>query len=87
MKTLIDNGLDKTEKQAETKNKIKEGMQPIKNIQAFVAKAVKVEPTAAVAWAGITTFMEVRSIRIMLIILSLILCSLGHYQSCLRTRH
>ncbi|KAM6510256.1 hypothetical protein FALCPG4_017880 [Fusarium falciforme] len=52
-------GLEKTEKEVKAKEKIKEGIQPIKNIKDFVALAVKSEPTAAVAWVGITTFMEI----------------------------
>lgn len=59
MKQLVDKGLEKTEREAKVKEKIKDGMQPIKNIKDFVALAVKSEPTAAVAWVGITTFMEV----------------------------
>lgn len=59
MKQLVDKGVEKTERETKVKEKIKEGMQPIKNIKDFVALAVKSEPTAAVAWVGITTFMEV----------------------------
>lgn len=59
MKQLVDKGLEKTEREAKMKEKIKEGMHPIKNIKDFVALAVKSEPTAAVAWVGITTCMEV----------------------------
>ena len=60
MKQLVDKGVEKTERETKVKEKIKEEMQPIKNIKDFVALAVKSEPTAAVAWVGITTFMEVR---------------------------
>ncbi|RSL51240.1 hypothetical protein CEP53_008505 [Fusarium sp. AF-6] len=59
MKQLVDKGLEKTEREAKVKEKIKEGMQPIKNVKDFVALAVKSEPTAAVAWVGITTCMEI----------------------------
>ncbi|KAJ4180706.1 hypothetical protein NW755_011601 [Fusarium falciforme] len=59
MKQLVDKGLEKTETEVKVKEKIKEGMQPIKNIKDFVALAVKSEPTAAVAWVGITTCMEI----------------------------
>ncbi|RSL57626.1 hypothetical protein CEP54_008169 [Fusarium duplospermum] len=59
MKQLVDKGLEKTERASNIKEKVKEGMQPIKNVKDFVALAVKSEPTAAVAWVGITTCMEI----------------------------
>ncbi|RSM06019.1 hypothetical protein CDV31_009354 [Fusarium ambrosium] len=59
MKQLVDKGLEKTETEAKTKEKIKEGMQPIKNVKDFVALAVKTEPSAAIAWVGIMTCMEI----------------------------
>ncbi|RTE82396.1 hypothetical protein BHE90_003097 [Fusarium euwallaceae] len=59
MKQLVDKGLEKTERASKIKEKVKEGMQPIKNVKDFVALAVKSEPTAAVAWVGITTCMEI----------------------------
>ncbi|KPM43943.1 Vegetative incompatibility protein HET-E-1 [Neonectria ditissima] len=59
MKELVDIGLHKTEKASKTKEKINEGMQSIKNIHNLISTAVKAEPIAAVAWVGVTTFMEV----------------------------
>lgn len=62
MKQLVDKGLEKTERESNVKEKIKEGMQPIKNVKDFVALAVMAEPSAAVAWTGITTCMEVSTV-------------------------
>ncbi|KAL6365917.1 hypothetical protein LRP88_00500 [Fusarium phalaenopsidis] len=59
MRQLVEKGLEKIERGAKAKEKVKEGMQPIKNVKDLVASAVKSEPSAAVAWVGITTFMEV----------------------------
>ncbi|RSL87190.1 hypothetical protein CEP51_002368 [Fusarium floridanum] len=59
MKQLVDKGLEKTERVSNIKEKVKEGMQPIKNVKDFVALAVKTEPSAAVAWVGITACMEI----------------------------
>lgn len=61
MKTLVGQGLDKTEKEARIKERFNKGLQPINNIKDFVSVAVKSEPTAAVAWLGITTLMDVRN--------------------------
>ncbi|KAK2770524.1 WD domain-containing protein [Colletotrichum kahawae] len=61
MMKLIEMNLEKTEKSAQVKGKIKEGMQPVLNIREFVATAVKSEPTAAIAWVGVTTCMDVRN--------------------------
>ncbi|KAJ0365987.1 hypothetical protein COL26b_011824 [Colletotrichum chrysophilum] len=58
---LVELGLEKTEKRAMVKGKIMEGMQPVLNIKEFIATAVKSEPTAAIAWVGVTTCMDVRS--------------------------
>ncbi|KAI8287092.1 hypothetical protein K4K60_012880 [Colletotrichum sp. SAR11_57] len=58
---LVELGLEKTEKRAMVKGKIMEGMQPVLNIKEFIATAVKSEPTAAIAWVGVTTCMYVRS--------------------------
>ncbi|KAM5344207.1 hypothetical protein ACJ41O_012744 [Fusarium nematophilum] len=59
MKELVDRGLEKAEKEAKIKETIKDGMQPIKNVKEFVSVAVKAEPSAAVAWVGITTCLEI----------------------------
>jgi hypothetical protein len=58
MKTLVGQGLDKTEKEARIKEKFNKALQPINNVKDFVSIAVKSEPTAAVAWLGITTLMD-----------------------------
>ncbi|PNP60635.1 hypothetical protein FNYG_14638 [Fusarium nygamai] len=58
MKTLVGQGLDKTEKEAMIKEKFNEGLQPVNNVKDFVSIAVKSEPTAAVAWLGITTLID-----------------------------
>jgi len=58
MKQLVDTGLEKTERASNMKAKINEGMQPIKNVKDFVALAVKAEPSAALAWVGVTACME-----------------------------
>ncbi|KAF5497212.1 Vegetative incompatibility protein HET-E-1 [Colletotrichum siamense] len=59
MTKLVEMGLEKTEKSAMAKGKIKEGMQPVLNIKEFVATAVKSEPTAAIAWVGVMTCMDI----------------------------
>ncbi|KAE9583666.1 hypothetical protein CGMCC3_g345 [Colletotrichum fructicola] len=56
---LVELGLEKTEKRAMVKGKIMEGMQPVLNIKEFIATAVKSEPTAAIAWVGVTTCMYI----------------------------
>ncbi|KAK1837656.1 WD domain-containing protein [Colletotrichum chrysophilum] len=56
---LVELGLEKTEKRAMVKGKIMEGMQPVLNIKEFIATAVKSEPTAAIAWVGVTTCMDI----------------------------
>jgi hypothetical protein len=61
MKTLVGQGLDKTEKEARIKEKFNKALQPVNNVKDFVSIAVKSEPTAAVAWLGITTLMDVRN--------------------------
>ncbi|EXL39405.1 hypothetical protein FOCG_17986 [Fusarium oxysporum f. sp. radicis-lycopersici 26381] len=58
MKTLVEKGRDKTEKEAKIKEKVKERIQPVNNVKDFVSMAVKSEPSAAVAWLGITTLMD-----------------------------
>ncbi|KAF4822303.1 Vegetative incompatibility protein HET-E-1 [Colletotrichum tropicale] len=59
MTRLVEMGLVKTEKGAKIKGKIKEGMQSVIIIKEFVATAVKSEPTAAIAWVGVTTCMDI----------------------------
>ncbi|GKU13444.1 unnamed protein product, partial [Fusarium langsethiae] len=58
MKTLVGQGLDKTEKEARIKEKFNNELQPVNNVKDFVSVAVKSEPTASVAWLGITTLMD-----------------------------
>ncbi|KAG8664370.1 uncharacterized protein FPOAC1_013708 [Fusarium poae] len=58
MKTLVGQGLDKTEKEARMKEKFNEGLQPVNNVKDFVSIAMKSEPTAAIAWLGITTLID-----------------------------
>ncbi|KAJ3526408.1 hypothetical protein NM208_g11205 [Fusarium decemcellulare] len=59
MKDLIEKGLERTKKEARVKETINDGMQLVKNVKDIAAMAVKAEPTAAVAWVGITACMEI----------------------------
>ncbi|KAH6888553.1 hypothetical protein B0T10DRAFT_573325 [Thelonectria olida] len=61
MKALVEEGIERTKKEVNIKGKVEGGMRPIQNVQAFVSVAVRAEPSAAIAWAGITTCMEVLS--------------------------
>ncbi|KAM6508085.1 hypothetical protein FSOLCH5_013284 [Fusarium solani] len=58
MKTLVEQGLDKTKEEARIKEKFNEGLRPVNNVKDFISIAMKSEPTAAVAWLGITTLMD-----------------------------
>lgn len=58
MMTLVRKGLDKTEKEAKIKEEFKETIQLVNNVKDFVSIAVKSEPSAAVAWLGITTLID-----------------------------
>ncbi|KAG8664814.1 uncharacterized protein FPOAC1_013594 [Fusarium poae] len=40
------------------KEKFNEGLQPVNNVKDFVSIAMKSEPTAAIAWLGITTLID-----------------------------
>ena len=60
MMILVEKGRDKTTKETKVKEKFKKGIQPVNNVKNFVSMAVKSEPSAAVAWLGITTLIDVR---------------------------
>ncbi|KAF5013701.1 hypothetical protein FDECE_300 [Fusarium decemcellulare] len=59
MEGLVDKGLERTEKEARAKETIKDGMQLVKNVKDIADRTVKAEPTAVVAWVGITACMEI----------------------------
>ena len=62
MDRLIQAGLQRTQKDADTKGRIYTRMQAINNIKGIMEKAVQTSPAAAVAWVGVSFILEVRKL-------------------------
>jgi CTP synthase (UTP-ammonia lyase) len=59
MQLLVQQGLDRTQKQASVKRGIDEGLQALQAVRGIVDKAVQAAPEAAVAWVGVCLGLEV----------------------------
>jgi hypothetical protein len=59
MQQLVNEGLDRTQKQASIKQGIEEGLQAVQAVRGIVDKAVYASPEASVAWAGVCLGLEV----------------------------
>lgn len=60
MNRLVQAGLKRTQKDADTKGQMYTRMQAINNIKAIMEKTVQTSPAAAVAWVGVSFILEVR---------------------------
>ncbi|KAK7426210.1 hypothetical protein QQZ08_007239 [Neonectria magnoliae] len=61
MQQLVQEGLDRTQKQASIKRGIDEGLQAVQEVKRIVDKAVHAAPEAAVAWVGVCLGLEILS--------------------------
>ncbi|KAM5353453.1 hypothetical protein ACJ41O_000103 [Fusarium nematophilum] len=61
MQQLVQEGLDRTQKQASIKRGIDEGLQAVQAVRGIVDKAVHAAPEAAVAWVGVCLGLEILS--------------------------
>ncbi|KAL6354150.1 hypothetical protein LRP88_12484 [Fusarium phalaenopsidis] len=61
MQHLVQEGLDRTQKQASIKQGIDEGLQAVQAVRGIVDKAVQAAPEAAVAWVGVCLGLEILS--------------------------
>ncbi|KAH6970522.1 NACHT domain-containing protein [Ilyonectria sp. MPI-CAGE-AT-0026] len=61
MQQLVNEGLDRTQKQASIKQGIEEGLQAVQAVRGIVDKAVHASPEASVAWAGVCLGLEILS--------------------------
>ncbi|KAJ4221159.1 hypothetical protein NW757_014473 [Fusarium falciforme] len=61
MQQLVQEGLDRTQKQASIKRGIDEGLQAVQAVRGIVDKAVQAAPEAAVAWVGVCLGLEILS--------------------------
>lgn len=59
MQQLVQEGLDRTRKEASIKQGIDEGLQAVQAVRGIVDKAVQAAPEAAVAWVGVCLGLEV----------------------------
>lgn len=59
MVRLVEAGLKKTEKEADTKHKIEEGMRVVSSVRDLVGTALKHAPEAATAWGGVCLLLQV----------------------------
>jgi hypothetical protein len=59
MQLLVQQGLDRTQKQASVKRGIDEGLQAVQAVRGIVDKAIQAAPEAAVAWVGVCLGLEV----------------------------
>jgi hypothetical protein len=59
MHQLVQNGLRKTEKDAQVKQTVGDGMQAAMTVKEVVDKAIQASPEAAVAWVGVCFVLEV----------------------------
>ncbi|KAM6506442.1 hypothetical protein FSOLCH5_013423 [Fusarium solani] len=61
MHQLVQEGLDRTQKQASIKRGIGEGLEAVKAVRGIVDKAVQVAPEASIAWVGVCLGLEILS--------------------------
>ncbi|KAM5357116.1 hypothetical protein ACJZ2D_016601 [Fusarium nematophilum] len=61
MQQLVQEGLDRTQKQASIKRGIDEGLQAVQAVRGIVDKAMHAAPEAAVAWVGVCLGLEILS--------------------------
>ncbi|KAK0631179.1 hypothetical protein B0T17DRAFT_590423 [Bombardia bombarda] len=61
MQQLVQEGLDRTQKQASIKRGIDKGLQAVQEVRGIVDKAVHAAPEAAVAWVGVCLGLEILS--------------------------
>ncbi|KAI8648966.1 Vegetative incompatibility protein HET-E-1 [Fusarium keratoplasticum] len=61
MQQLVQEGLDRTRKEASIKRGIHEGLQAVQAVRGIVDKAVQAAPEAAVAWVGVCLGLEILS--------------------------
>ncbi|KAL6852568.1 hypothetical protein ACO1O0_007114 [Amphichorda felina] len=61
MNRLVQAGLKRTQKDADTKWQMYTRMQAIDNIKGIMEKAVQTSPAAAVAWVGVSFILEILS--------------------------
>lgn len=59
MQQLVQIGLKKTQREADIKHNIHDGMQAIAAVKGVIDKAVQASPEAAVAWVGVCFAIEV----------------------------
>jgi hypothetical protein len=58
---LVQDGLHRTEKDTNVKQRIEDGIQPAMAVKEVVDRAVQVAPEAALAWVGVCFALEVGS--------------------------
>ncbi|KAM0550289.1 hypothetical protein ACHAPJ_008959 [Fusarium lateritium] len=56
---LIEDGQSRTERVSNLKEKINDIMQPFNQLRSVISLAVKTDPTASTAWAGITALLDI----------------------------
>ncbi|KAH8651716.1 hypothetical protein BGZ61DRAFT_229661 [Ilyonectria robusta] len=61
MQQLVQEGLDRTQKQASIKRGIDEALQAVQAVRGIVDKAIHAAPEAAVAWVGVCLGLEILS--------------------------
>ncbi|KAH7113158.1 hypothetical protein B0J13DRAFT_488714, partial [Dactylonectria estremocensis] len=61
MQQLVQEGLDRTRKEASIKRGIDEGLQAVQAVRGIVDKALHAAPEAAVAWVGVCLGLEILS--------------------------
>lgn len=59
MVSLVQAGLEKTEKEAAVKHAIQEKMQAVSSVKELIGAAVKSVPEAAIAWTGACFALQV----------------------------
>lgn len=61
MEQLVQRSLEKTKKEAATKQAIEDGMEVVYSVKGIVEKTVKAEPQAALVWVGVCLALEVHA--------------------------
>lgn len=59
MQKLVQEGLDRTQREASIKQGINEGLQAVEAVRELMDKAVRAAPEAAIAWGGVCLGLEV----------------------------
>jgi hypothetical protein len=61
LKGLVEQGLARTARRADVKGKINDVLEPFNQLRGVIALAMETNPTAAIAWTGITAAFDVCS--------------------------